>query len=209
MARLMARVLISDAARCRSRWGNDVQFACATTLFEHGAGDGNRTRTVSLGRVLILPCFRVPQRYWRPQLAPGDPYRPGLVARAWPVLVLRVVRTSHWRKLPSRASPRRNRVCHYRGIRGDVPCRFRRRRPALGTNGGGSRTGTAGPMGRPFRPVRRGTKRDRHASGLSGRNRPDVWGRATRPLVAFGPRWGDSGHGEPLGDGQPGALWWT
>ena len=24
------------------------------------------------------------QRYWRPQLAPGDPYRPGLVARVWP-----------------------------------------------------------------------------------------------------------------------------
>jgi hypothetical protein len=37
-----------------------------------------------LGRVLIPPCFRVLQRYWRPQLAPGDPYRPGLVARAWP-----------------------------------------------------------------------------------------------------------------------------
>src|ERR1035437_6008517 len=35
-------------------------------------------------RVLIPPCFRVLQRYWRPQLAPGDPYRPGLVARAWP-----------------------------------------------------------------------------------------------------------------------------
>jgi len=28
--------------------------------------------------------FRVLQRYWRPQLAPGGPYRPGLVARAWP-----------------------------------------------------------------------------------------------------------------------------
>jgi hypothetical protein len=60
------------------------QFAYAATLFACGAGDGNRTRTVSLGRVLIPPCFRVPQRYWRPQLAPGDPYRPGLMAHAWP-----------------------------------------------------------------------------------------------------------------------------
>jgi hypothetical protein len=64
--------------------GNRTQFLCMATLFAVGAGDGNRTRTVSLGRVLILPCFRVQQRYWRPQLASGDPYRPGLVARAWP-----------------------------------------------------------------------------------------------------------------------------
>src|SRR5664280_776783 len=61
-----------------------VGFACAATLFTRGAGDGNRTRTVSLGRVPILACFRVLQRYWRPQLASGDPYRPGLVARVWP-----------------------------------------------------------------------------------------------------------------------------
>jgi hypothetical protein len=156
----------------RRKTGSGVcESPTAATPFVRGAGDGNRTRTVSLGRVLILPCFRVLQRYWRPQLASGDPYRPGLVARAWPVLVLRVVRTSHWRKLPSRASPRRNRVSHYRGcqrplspfdacvpvntagIRGDVPSRFRRRRPALGTNRGGSRTGTARPMGRSFRPL--------------------------------------------------------
>src|SRR5674476_1624597 len=55
----------------------------AATRFACGAGDGNRTRTVSMGRVLILPCFRVLRRYWRPQLVPGDPYRPGLVAPAW------------------------------------------------------------------------------------------------------------------------------
>src|SRR5450631_4219494 len=101
MARVMARVLILDADGRRSRRGNGAQFLCMATLLACRAGDGNRTRTVSLGRVLILPCFRILQRYWRPQLASGDPYRPGLVARAWPVLVLRVVRTSHWRKLPS------------------------------------------------------------------------------------------------------------
>src|ERR1019366_6403516 len=84
MARVMARVLISDADGCRSRWGNGAQFVCMATLVACGAGDGNRTRTVSLGRVRIPPCFRVLQRYWRPQLASGDPYRPGLVARVWP-----------------------------------------------------------------------------------------------------------------------------
>jgi hypothetical protein len=60
------------------------QFGSVATLFACGAGDGNRTRTVSLGRVLIPSCFRVLQRYWRPQLASGDPLRPGLVARVWP-----------------------------------------------------------------------------------------------------------------------------
>jgi len=45
-----------------------VGFACGATLFTCGAGDGNRTRTVSLGRVLIPPWFPVLQRYWRPQL---------------------------------------------------------------------------------------------------------------------------------------------
>src|SRR5450631_4926334 len=80
----MARVLISDADGRRSQMEHGAQFVCMITLFACGAGDGNRTRTVSLGRVLIPPCFRVLQRYWRPQLAPGDPYRPGLVARVWP-----------------------------------------------------------------------------------------------------------------------------
>jgi len=66
-----------------------------------------------------------------------------------PVLSLRVVRTAHWPKLPGRGSPRPNRVSHYRGceratlsvwrprpgeycgrgIRGNVPSRFRRRPP--------------------------------------------------------------------------------
>jgi hypothetical protein len=53
MARVMARVLISDADGCRSRWGNDAQFICMATLFACGAGDGNRTRTVSLGMVTL------------------------------------------------------------------------------------------------------------------------------------------------------------
>src|SRR5450759_5067279 len=61
-----------------------LQFGSTTTLFACRAGDGNRTRTVSLGRVLIPPCFPVLQRFWRPHLASVDPYRPGLVARAWP-----------------------------------------------------------------------------------------------------------------------------
>jgi hypothetical protein len=30
------------------------------------------------------PCLPVLQRFWRPHLAPVDPYRPGLVARVWP-----------------------------------------------------------------------------------------------------------------------------
>jgi len=80
----MARVLISDADGCRSKWGNDAQFVCMVTLFAFGAGDGNRTRTVSLGRVLMPPCFPVLQRFWRPHIAPVAPYRPGLVARVWP-----------------------------------------------------------------------------------------------------------------------------
>ena len=48
------------------------------------AGDGNRTRAFSLGRVLIPPRSRVLQRFWRPHLAPVDLSRPGRVARVWP-----------------------------------------------------------------------------------------------------------------------------
>jgi hypothetical protein len=64
MARVMARVLISDADRCRSRWGNGAQFVCMATSFASGtsgacgAGDGNRTRTVSLGTNLIGAIHR-------------------------------------------------------------------------------------------------------------------------------------------------------
>ena len=53
MARVMARVLISDADWCRSGWANSTQFVCAAILFVCGAGDGNRTRTVSLGMVTV------------------------------------------------------------------------------------------------------------------------------------------------------------
>src|SRR5450759_4318179 len=60
------------------------EFPITATLFACGAGDGNRTRTVSLGRVPIPPCSPALQRYWRPQLTAGGPYRPGLVARVWP-----------------------------------------------------------------------------------------------------------------------------
>jgi hypothetical protein len=77
----VARARTETQARQRS----GIPECCsAAAVFEHGAGDGNRTRTVSLGRVLIPPCFRVLQRYWRPQLASGDPCRPGRVARVWP-----------------------------------------------------------------------------------------------------------------------------
>jgi hypothetical protein len=75
------RFLMPTGAVSKGRW-RPIALSC--NVFACGAGDGNRTRTVSLGRVLILPCFRVLQRYWRPQLASGDPYRPGLVARVWP-----------------------------------------------------------------------------------------------------------------------------
>src|SRR5664280_2663236 len=93
-----------------------ARFICPATLFACGAGDGNRTRTVSLGRVLILPCFRVLQRYWRPQLASCDPYRPGLVARVWPgSLGSRVENRALAQSSPGRGSPRPNRVSHYRG----------------------------------------------------------------------------------------------
>src|SRR5665647_1808218 len=84
MARGNGTCAVFWCGRALTHLGDGVRFACAATVFVYGAGDGNRTRTVSLGRVLIPPCFRVLQRYWRPQLAPGDPYRPGLVARAWP-----------------------------------------------------------------------------------------------------------------------------
>src|SRR5664280_3303842 len=136
-----------------------VGFACAATLFTRGAGDGNRTSTVSLGRVPILPCFRVLQRYWRPQLAFGDPYRPGLVARVWPgSLGSRVenrapaqsslaedhrdltecLTTEDVRRPLSPFDARVPVITAGRARRGDVPSRFRRRRPALGTNCGGS-----------------------------------------------------------------------
>ena len=52
----MARVLISAADGRRSRRENPAQFVCIATLFAHGlhgAGDGNRTRTVSLGTNLM------------------------------------------------------------------------------------------------------------------------------------------------------------
>jgi hypothetical protein len=86
----------------------------AATAFR-GAGDGNRTRTVSLGRVLIPPCFRVLQRYWRPQLASGDPCRPGLVARVWPGSLAsrgenRAPAEVVWPRITATS-----RVSHYRG----------------------------------------------------------------------------------------------
>ena len=77
----MARMPLSDGDGRSLHRGAGARFACSATLFACGAGDGNRTRTVSLGRVLIPPCFRVLQRYWRPQLASGD--LAGLVL--WPV----------------------------------------------------------------------------------------------------------------------------
>jgi hypothetical protein len=80
----MARGPVSSADEVWFQRGLSGRFACSATLFACGAGDGNRTRTVSLGRVLIPPCFPVLQRFWRPHLASVDPYRPGLVARAWP-----------------------------------------------------------------------------------------------------------------------------
>ena len=61
--------LLRDASKDRI----STRFACVAMLFAYGAGDGNRTRTVSLGRVLVPPRSRVLQRFWRPQLAPGDP----------------------------------------------------------------------------------------------------------------------------------------
>jgi hypothetical protein len=69
--------------RIRQRAGI-FEYGSAATLFACGAGDGNRTRTVSLGRVLAPPCSRVLQRFRRPHLAPGGPQRPGRVARVWP-----------------------------------------------------------------------------------------------------------------------------
>jgi hypothetical protein len=51
MARVMARVPISDVGGRRLIVTNGVQLPCAATLFVCGAGDGNRTRTVSLGTV--------------------------------------------------------------------------------------------------------------------------------------------------------------
>ena len=61
-----------------------IEHGSAATVFACGAGDGNLTRTVSLGRVLIPPRFRLLQWFWRPHLASVDPYRPGRVARVWP-----------------------------------------------------------------------------------------------------------------------------
>jgi len=42
-------------AGATSKGGSGARFACPATLFACGAGDGNRTRIVSLGRVLIPP----------------------------------------------------------------------------------------------------------------------------------------------------------
>ena len=77
MARVMARVLISDADGCRSRWGNGAQFVCMATFFAFRAGDGNRTRTVSLGTNLIwrIRCVRQDDRARR-----GHRVRPRLAA---------------------------------------------------------------------------------------------------------------------------------
>jgi hypothetical protein len=54
MARVMARVLISDDDGRLTRRGPDAQLVCIATSFADErcrAGDGNRTRTVSLGTV--------------------------------------------------------------------------------------------------------------------------------------------------------------
>jgi hypothetical protein len=44
-----ARRPVSDANGRRLRMGDGARFACVATLFACGAGDGNRTRAVSLG----------------------------------------------------------------------------------------------------------------------------------------------------------------
>ena len=80
----IAHAVLTWAQTGGSRSSGVRQFPTVATLFACGAGDGNRTRTVSLGRVRIPPCSPVLQRYWRPQLAASDPYRPGLVAHVWP-----------------------------------------------------------------------------------------------------------------------------
>jgi len=53
MARLMARVPIRMLAGTVSVLGEGAQLLCPATFFACGAGDGNRTRTVSLGMVTV------------------------------------------------------------------------------------------------------------------------------------------------------------
>jgi hypothetical protein len=118
MARVMARVLISDDYerwKTRENPSNTHGLQCLSRV---GRVTGIRTRTVSLGGVLISPCFCALQGCGRPQLASSDPCRPSLVACVWPlcgqVLSLRVVSTAHWPKLSRRGSARPSRVSHYR-----------------------------------------------------------------------------------------------
>jgi len=49
----------SDIDRHGLHLGDGVRFDCAARVFEHGAGDGNRTRTVSLG-TRYEPAIRAP-----------------------------------------------------------------------------------------------------------------------------------------------------
>ena len=136
----------------RVRQGTGIhEYDSAATVFELGAGDGNRTRTVSLGRVSMPPCSPALQRYWRPQLTAGGPYRPGLVARVWPgSLGSRAETYARWpelfgwgategqestrpvrrhrnrrRLMPGRGSPRPNGVSHYQGWMTGTGFRFR------------------------------------------------------------------------------------
>jgi len=61
---------------------NSVQFVCMATLFAFGAGDGNRTRTVSLGTLFELRGFVLGSwRVSRSRAAWSVPWMPAVMAR--------------------------------------------------------------------------------------------------------------------------------
>jgi hypothetical protein len=64
--------------------GRCLGFACFATHFAAERVTGIEPALSAWGEVLSPPCSPLLQRFWRTQLAPSDPYRPGLVARAWP-----------------------------------------------------------------------------------------------------------------------------
>jgi hypothetical protein len=62
---------------------SSVQLLYGATYFACGAGDGNRTRTVSLGTVRTHGCVLGALRDSRSRAAWSVPWTPPLMAREW------------------------------------------------------------------------------------------------------------------------------
>jgi hypothetical protein len=72
-----------SSPRAPSRWARSRPIRLCCNVFACGAGDGNRTRTVSLGTVRTHGCVLGALRDSRSRAAWSVPWTPPLMAREW------------------------------------------------------------------------------------------------------------------------------